>query len=187
MPHRKINPLIKLARIMPKDIDAFAKKYDRAVDKEKILGDLGDLMKLRTTNLALYANITLALGLNEQVEEETELHIRLHHANQGGADHTTDDNRTHALVLLLIQTYVDVSKTVSGVCVGEISIQFFFICLGIIYIEYFIQHQDASHDKKLDKFHNPQHPEHADNRGVNDKASDTSLSQVSSIERKVHS
>ena len=75
-----------------------------------MLADLGDLMKLRKSNLGLYANITNALSLNQQVEEDTEVHIRLHHANQGGVDRSTDDNRTHALVLFLIQTYVDVSN-----------------------------------------------------------------------------
>ena len=112
MPRRKTNPLVKLARIIPKEIDAFAERYDRAVDKEKLLADLGDLLKLRKTNLALYANITNTLGLDQQVEEETEMHIRLHHANQLGADHTTNDDRTHALVLFLIQTYVDVSNCI---------------------------------------------------------------------------
>ena len=111
MPRRKANPLLKLAHIIPKDIDAFAETYDRAVDKGKLLADLGDLMKLRRTNLALYVNITNTLGLDQQVEEETEVHIRLHHANQGGANHTTNDDRTHVLVLFLIQTYVDVSTS----------------------------------------------------------------------------
>ena len=50
MSHRKTNPLVKLACIIPKEIDAFAERYDRAVDKEKLLADLGDLLKLRKTN-----------------------------------------------------------------------------------------------------------------------------------------
>ena len=110
MPHRKQNPLIKLAKIIPKDIDLFAEQYDKSNDKEKLLADLGDLMQLRRSNLALHANITNTLGLNQQVEEETEVCIRLHHSNQGGLDRSTDDNSTHALVLYLIQTYVDVSN-----------------------------------------------------------------------------
>ena len=110
MPWRKPNPLLKLAKIIHKVIDLFAAKYDKSNDKEKVLDDLGDLMKLRRTNLALYASITNTLGLNQQVEEEVEVHIRLHHAQQDGIDHSTDDNRTHALVLFLIQYYIDVSR-----------------------------------------------------------------------------
>ena len=116
MPRRKPNPLLKLARIIPKEIDLFAAKYDKSNDKEQVLAELGDLMKLRRTNLALYASITNALGLNQQVEEEVEVHIRLHHARQDGNDYTTDDDRTHALVLFLIQYYVDVSKMMVFIC-----------------------------------------------------------------------
>ena len=110
MPRRKQNPLIKLAKIIPKELDKFAEQYDRTTDKEKLIGDLGDLMKLRRTNLGLYANITNTLGLNQQCEDETEVHIRLHHSNQQGVDQSTDDQRIHALVLFLIQYYVDVSE-----------------------------------------------------------------------------
>ena len=95
---------------MPKAIDDFADKYDKAVDKEKLLCDLGDPMKLQKTNLSLYVSITNTLGLTQIVEDETEVHITLHHVNQNGIDRSTDHDRTHALVLFLIQTYVDVSK-----------------------------------------------------------------------------
>ena len=110
MGRKKLNPLVKLAKINPQEVDKFAEKYDQNADKEHTIQQLGDLMKLRKTNLALYANITNALGINQQVEEDAELHITLHHSNQNGKDHSTDHDRTHALVLFLIQTYVDVSR-----------------------------------------------------------------------------
>ena len=55
-----------------------------------MIDDLGDLMKLRKQNIDLYAPLTLALGINQKVEEEAEQYIILYHSNQNAADHSTN-------------------------------------------------------------------------------------------------
>ena len=109
MPRRKANPLVNLAKVLGQEIDNFAADYDRALDKEKIIADLGDLMKLRKQNIDLYDRLTLALGINQKVEEEAEQFLILYHSNQDGTDHSTNYDRIHAMLMMLIQTYVDVS------------------------------------------------------------------------------
>ena len=109
MPRRKPNPLVTLAKAVPTDVDKIALEYDSATDKEQFIDDLGDLMKLRRDNISLYARLTLALGIHQKVEEETEQYLILYHSNQGGVDRSTDNNRVYAMMMYLVQTYVDVS------------------------------------------------------------------------------
>ena len=109
MPRRKANPLVNLAKVMAQEIDDFVSVYDKAGDKEKVIEDLGDLTRLRKQNIDLYTRLTLALGLHQKVEEETDQHLILYHSNQNGKDESTNYERIHAMLMFLIQTYVDVS------------------------------------------------------------------------------
>ena len=55
MPRRAINPLIKLAKLMPLEIDKFARQYDLADDKKAFVRTIGDLHNLPEENKSIYA------------------------------------------------------------------------------------------------------------------------------------
>ena len=108
---KKVNPLIALAKIMRSEIDKFAKKYDECDDKPALVRSLGDLHNLSDAQkkAGMYAAITNAVGITDDIYNDCQLHIFHHHSNQGGVNRCGDSDRLRALSDFLVQAYVDVS------------------------------------------------------------------------------
>ena len=109
MPRKPLNPLIKLAKIMGAEIDRFPLRYDMADDKKEIVRSIGDLHNLPPENKGLYAKVTLALNITDDVYNDCMLYMLNHHSNQNGINHTSDSDRLYAMSDFIVQAYVDVS------------------------------------------------------------------------------
>ena len=110
MPRRPLNPLIKLAKVMPSEIDRFALRYDMAEDKKEFVKTIGDLHNLPPENKSLYAKVTLALNITDDVYNDCMLYMLNTHSNQNGVNHTGDSDRLYAMTDFIVQAYVDVSS-----------------------------------------------------------------------------
>ena len=112
---KKVNPLIALAKIMRSEIDKFAMKYDQSEDKPALVRSLGDLHNLSAAQKeqGMYAAITNAVGITDDVYNECQLHMFHHHSNQGGVNRCGDSDRLRALSDYIVQAYVDVSSKIT--------------------------------------------------------------------------
>ena len=109
MPHRPVNPLIKLANAMSDDIDKFAAGYDDAIDKKLFIRNIGDLYRMSENQKGMYANITTAVGITDDVYNDTFIYLFKNHSQQGGINRQGDSARIYAMADFIVQAYVDVS------------------------------------------------------------------------------
>ena len=110
MPRKPVNVLIKLAKVMEEEIDIFAAKYDDAIDKKQFVREIGDLQTLTGNQKGMYAQITNAVGITDEVYNEAYIHMFRNHSNQGGVNKTGDGSRIYTMCDYIVQTYVDVSN-----------------------------------------------------------------------------
>ena len=110
MPRKPVNPLIKLANIMPEALDKFAAKYDDAIDKKAFVREIGDLHNLSENQKGMYAQITLAVGITDDVYNDTFIHLFKNHSQQGGINRQGDSSQIYTMADYLVQAYVDVSS-----------------------------------------------------------------------------
>ena len=94
---------------MSEDVDTFACKYDDAIDKKAFVRGIGDLQTLSENQKGMYANITNAVGITDDVYNDCYIHIFREHSHQGGINHNGDTPRIYAICDFLVQNYVDVS------------------------------------------------------------------------------
>ena len=94
---------------MYKEVDEFAKAYDKAEDKAEFRLAIGNTVVLHNENIALYAQLTKAIGITEAVESDTGLYLIYHHSNQGDINRMGERDHVNATTDYLIQTYMDVS------------------------------------------------------------------------------
>ena len=120
---KKVNPLISLAKIMRSEIDKFAVKYDNAEDKDALIHSLGDLHNLTDIQKSngMYASITNAVGITDDIYNDCLLHMFHNHSNQGGVNRCGDDDRLRALSDFVVQAYVDVSSSNISSCLLKVS------------------------------------------------------------------
>ena len=111
MPKGTINPLVKLAKLMPSEIDKFARKYDLADDKKAFCKAIGDLHNLPPEKKHLYAKVTLAVGITDDVYNDCMIHMFNNHSKQDGVNHTGDSGRLYAMCDYIVQAYIDVSRS----------------------------------------------------------------------------
>ena len=109
---QKSNPLTALAKIMHPEIDKFANKYDQAEDKDALIHSLGDLHNLSEAqkSTGIYALVTKAVGITDNVYNDSMLHMFHHHSNQNGVNRCGDSDHLRALSDFVVQGYVDVSR-----------------------------------------------------------------------------
>lgn len=103
------NPLVTLAKKIPKEIDIFAVGYDEAVDKNDYMMGISDLMSLKKNNSPSYASMCYALGIHQGIIEEAESHIRLYHSYQNGVNRMGDNKRIDNIIEFLTFKFIDVS------------------------------------------------------------------------------
>ena len=113
MPKGTINPLVKLAKLMPSEIDKFARRYDMAENKKEFCKTIGDLHSLPPEKKYLYAKITLAVGITGDVYNDCMIHMFNNHSRQDGINHTGDSDRLYAMSDFIVQAYIDVSSNLS--------------------------------------------------------------------------
>ena len=101
---QKSNPLTALAKIMHPEIDKFANKYDQAEDKDALIHSLGDLHNLSEAqkSTGIYALVTKAVGITDNVYNNCMLHMFHHHSNQNGVNRCGDSDHLRALSAFLL-------------------------------------------------------------------------------------
>ena len=82
MPRQKQNPLITLAQLMCGEIDKFAIKYDESSDKRAFVRSLGKLHNLPAAMKHMYAEITNAVGITDDVYSDAQIYMLTYHSNQ---------------------------------------------------------------------------------------------------------
>ena len=113
MPKQKPNPLIKLAQLMCGELDKFALKFDESSDKKALVRSLGKLHNLPPAMKHMYAEITNAIGITDDVYNDAQIYMLTYHSNQRGVDRSGDGDCLRALVDFIVQAYVDVSGTLT--------------------------------------------------------------------------
>ena len=142
MPRKPVNPLIKLANVMSEEVDKFAARYDDAIDKKEFVRNIGDLQTLTENQKGMYANITNAVGITDDIYNDTFIHLFRNHSHQGGINRQGDSSRIYAMADYLVQTYVDVS------CALSVNLSYIFMPDIEIYklIHSTFQHLDSTGD-----------------------------------------
>ena len=111
MPKQKPNPLIKLAQLMCSELDKFALKFDESSDKKALVCSFGRLHNLPPSMKHMYAEITNAIGITDDMYNDAQISMLTYHSNVRGVDRSGDGDRLRALVDFIVQAYVNVGRT----------------------------------------------------------------------------
>ena len=82
MPKQKLNPLIKLAQLMCGELDKFALKFDESSDKKALVRSLGKLHNLPPAMKHMYAEITNAIRITDDMYNDAQIYMLTYHSNQ---------------------------------------------------------------------------------------------------------
>ena len=152
MPRRLPNPLIQLAKLMSGEIDKFALRYDESSDKKAFVKALGKLHNLPPAMRHLYAEVTNAVGITDDVYSDAQIYMLTYHSNQHGIDKSGDGDRLRALVDFIIQAYVDVSTCNVGMLRNQVLVLKTQSLMPEFPLDFVLKHLEATGDKWLKGF-----------------------------------
>ena len=94
---------------MPAEINCFVLCYDMADDKKEFVKSIGNLNYLPPEKKSLYAQVTMAINITDDVYNNCMLYMLNNHSNQNGINHAFNSDRLYAMSYFIVQAYVDVS------------------------------------------------------------------------------
>ena len=82
---------------MPAEINHFALHYEMAKNKKEFVKSIVDLHNLPPEKKSLYAQVTMAINITDDVYNNCMLYMLNNHSNQNGINHAFNSDRLYAV------------------------------------------------------------------------------------------
>ena len=137
---------------MSGEIDKFTLRYDESSDKKAFVKALGKLHNLPPAMRHLYAEVTNAVGIMDDVYSDAQMYMLTYHSIQHGIDKSGDGDCLRALVDFIVQAYVDVSTCNVGILQNQVIVIKAPSLMTEYPLDFVLKHLEATGDKRLKGF-----------------------------------